>query len=107
MISRHLCAIRLHERKTPCPKCQSPQIVKNGKALGKQRDKCNLLLAIYETDYSWPACTRKGYGSATLYTQGLSIRAIARLIGVSPTTVLKWIKLFAKTHSEQITNGVP
>ena len=106
MISRHLCAIRLHERKTPCSKCQSPQVVKNGKALGKQRYKCNLLLAIYETDSSWPACTRKGYGSVTLYN-GLSILAIVRLIGVSPTAVLKLIKLFAKTHSEQITNCVP
>lgn len=38
--------------------------------------------------------------AVTLYTLGLSIRAIAGLIGVSPTAVLKWIKTFAKTHYE-------
>ena len=39
--------------------------------------------------------------AVTLYTQGLSIRAIARLIEVSPSAVLKWIKTFAKTHYEK------
>ena len=40
-----------------------------------------------------------------LYTQGLSIRAIARLIEVSPSAVLKWIKTFAKTHYEKPAPG--
>lgn len=43
--------------------------------------------------------------AVTLYTLGLSIRAIARLIGVSPTAVLKWIKTFAKTHYEKPVPG--
>lgn len=43
--------------------------------------------------------------AVTLYTLGLSIRAIARLIGVSPTAVLKWIKTFAKTHYEKPALG--
>ena len=43
--------------------------------------------------------------AVTLYTLGLSIRAIARLIGVSPTAVLKWIKTFAKTHYEKPAPG--
>ena len=43
--------------------------------------------------------------AVTLYTLGLSIRAIARLIGVSPTAVLKWIKTFAKTLYENPTPG--
>lgn len=37
----------------------------------------------------------------TLYTLGLSIRAIARLIEVSPSAVLKWMKAFARTHYEK------
>ena len=43
--------------------------------------------------------------AVTLYTLGLSIRAIAGLIGVSPTAVLKWIKTFAKTHYEKPAPG--
>ena len=43
--------------------------------------------------------------AVTLYTQGLSIRAISKLIGISPTAVLKWIKLFAKTHYEKPAAG--
>ena len=39
------------------------------------------------------------------YTQGLSIRAIARLIEVSPSAVLTWIKTFAKTHYEKPAPG--
>lgn len=63
-----------------------------------------MFLAIYETDFSRSACTRKGM-AVTLYTLGLSIRAIARLIGVSPTAVLEWTKSFVKTHYEKPAPG--
>ena len=63
-----------------------------------------LLLAIYEAYSSWSTCTRKGDGR-NLVHPGLSIRAIARLIEVSPSAVLKWIKTFAKTHYEKPAPG--
>ena len=62
-----------------------------------------MLLAIYETYSSWSACTRKGYG-CDLYTQGLNTGG-SRLIGASPSTVLKWIKAFAKAHYENPVLG--
>lgn len=40
-----------------------------------------------------------------LYTLGLSMQAIARLFEVSPNSVLKWIKAFAKTHYEKPAPG--
>ena len=91
--------------KPPCPKCQSREVVKNGKVQGKQRYKCKSCSLQFTrlTPRGRPA---QGKAMAvTLYTLGLSIRAIARLIGVSPTAVLKWIKTFAKTHYEKPAPG--
>ena len=91
--------------KPPCPKCQSIAVVKNGKVQGKQRYKCKSCSLQFTrlTPRGRPA--QEKAMAVTLYTLGLSIRAIARLIGVSPTAVLKWIKTFAKTHYEKPAPG--
>ena len=91
--------------KPPCPKCQSMEVVKNGKIQGKQRYKCKSCSLQFTrlTPRGRPA--QEKAMAVTLYTLGLSIRAIARLIGVSPTAVLKWIKTFAKTHYEKPAPG--
>ena len=91
--------------KPPCPKCQSIEVVKNGKVQGKQRYKCKSCSLQFNrlTPRGRPA--QEKAMAVTLYTLGLSIRAIARLIGVSPTAVLKWIKTFAKTHYEKPAPG--
>ena len=91
--------------KPPCPKCQSREVVKNGKVQGKQRYKCKSCSLQFTrlTPRGRPA--QEKAMAVTLYTQGLSIRAIARLIEVSPSAVLKWIKTFAKTHYEKPAPG--
>lgn len=91
--------------KPPCPNCQSIEVVKNGKVQGKQRHKCKSCSLQFTrlTPRGRPA--QEKAMAVTLYTLGLSIRAIARLIGVSPTAVLKWIKTFAKTHYEKPAPG--
>ena len=91
--------------KPPCPKCQSIEVVKNGKVQGKQRYKCKSCSLQFTrlTPRGRPA--QEKAMAVTLYTLGLSIRAIARLIGVSQTGVLKWIKTFAKTHYEKPAPG--
>ncbi len=91
--------------KPPCPKCQSIEVVKNGKVQGKQRYKCKSCSLQFTrlTPRGRPA--QEKAMAVTLYTLGLSIRAIAGLIGVSPTAVLKWIKTFAKTHYEKPAPG--
>ena len=91
--------------KPPCPKCQSIEVVKNEKVQGKQRYKCKSCSLQFTrlTPRGRPA--QEKAMAVTLYTLGLSIRAIARLIGVSPTAVLKWIKTFAKTHYEKPAPG--
>ena len=75
------------------------------KVQGKQRNKCKSCSLQFTrlTPRGRPA--QEKAMAVTLYTLGLSIRAIARLIGVSPTAVLKWIKTFAKTHYEKPAPG--
>ena len=91
--------------KPPCPKCQSREVVKNGKVQGKQRYKCKSCSLQFTrlTPRGRPA--QEKAMAVTLYIQGLSIRAIARLIEVSPSAVLTWIKTFAKTHYEKPAPG--
>ena len=91
--------------KPPFPNCQSIEVVQNGKVQGKQRYKCKSCSLQFTrlTPRGRPA--QEKAMAVTLYTLGLSIRAIARLIGVSPTAVLKWIKTFAKTHYEKPAPG--
>ena len=78
-----------------CFQCGCERCVKSGLMQGQQRYKCK------ECGYNFVNKPRRGHSHATiafavwLYLSGLSQRRIARLIGVSPVAVLKWIKSFA------------
>ena len=84
--------------KAICPKCKASEVVKNGKVKGIQRFKCK------SCDFQFTRCTPRGYSPETkaraveLYNHGLSIRAAAKLQGVSRTSVLNWIKQAAKKN---------
>ena len=75
------------------------------KSKGKQRDKYKSCSLQFTRLIPRGRPAQEKAMTVTLYTQGLSIRVIARLIGVSPTAVLKWIKSFAKTHYEKTAPG--
>ena len=81
-----------------CPKCAAFEVVKNGKARGKQRFKCK------KCNMQFTRLTPRGNSlevkvrAVDLYNHGLSMRAVARLLGVSATSVLDWIKMIAKKN---------
>ena len=87
--------------KPVCPKCKAKEIIKSGKVQGKQRFKCK------NCSYQFTRLTPRGRPAKekamaiTLYTLGLSMRAIAKIFDLSPNAVLKWIKNFAKEHYEK------
>ena len=91
--------------KPACPKCNGIDVKKNGKVQGKQRFKCK------SCSYQFTRLTPRGRPAnekamaITLYTLGLSMRAIAKIFNLSPTAVLKWIKAFAKEHYEKAAPG--
>lgn len=84
--------------KPSCPRCHASKVVKNGKVTGKQRFKCN------SCSFQFTRSDPGGYPPETkaraveLYNHGLSIRAAAKLLNVSRTSVLNWIKQAAKKN---------
>ncbi len=88
-----------------CPKCHSPTIVKNGKHLGRQRYRCK------NCGFQFTRTTPRGRPSSEkalailLYTPGLSMNAIARLLKVSTPAVLRWVRTFAEKSYEKPEPG--
>ncbi|MBF0368004.1 MAG: IS1 family transposase [Magnetococcales bacterium] len=75
-----------------CPKCQEGHTVKNGRLHGRQRYKCQ------GCGYQFTRMTPRGRPASEkmlaglLYQNGFSMSAIARLLGLSTPTVLKWVR---------------
>ena len=84
-----------------CPKCSSQKSVKNGHHLGRQRYKCK------ECGCQFTLSQPKGKPVETkclaiiLYVNGLSFRAIARIVKVSPKAVYDWVKSFGLESYEK------
>ena len=84
-----------------CPRCQYRPFVKNGFINDKQRYKCKAC------DYQWTENhTHRGRPIAEralavfLYCHGLSMNAIAKILGASPSTILEWIRHFGAEHAQ-------
>ncbi len=91
----------LHDREIKCPRCNSDQISKNGCRGRKQNhicQECNFQFV--ESGFG------QGYSSEirrhclNLHVNGLGFRAIARMTGVSATTVTQWVKQATTPLSE-------
>ncbi len=85
-----------------CLKCGSEEYVKNGHVFGWQRYKCKSCGYQFTKMGErrkplniWLTC----HG---LYVFGLSMRQIARLIGVSAQTVSRWIKKWHPIYMDEI-----
>ena len=84
-----------------CPKCQSDQKVKCGFVKAIQRYKCKSCGCQFTRDTPRGRPLEQKLLAVTLYVHGLSLNAIANMMGVSTPGVLDWIKRFAKTHYEK------
>jgi transposase-like protein len=77
-----------------CRKCGSEKSVKNGRHLGRQRYKCK------DCGFQFTQEQPKGKDLETkclaiiLYVNGLSFRAIAKIVKVSHKAVHDWVKSF-------------
>ena len=86
---------------TGCPKCSFSQIVKNGHSRGKQRYRCK------SCGFQFTRTTPRGRPASEkatailLYTLGLSLNSIARMLKVSTPAVLRWVRLFAEKTYEK------
>ena len=77
-----------------CPKCNSTKIYKFGIVRNKQRYKCK------DCSYNFTTSEPRGklhelkIKALQLYLEGLGLRAIGRILGVSQVSILNWIKKF-------------
>ena len=89
-----------------CPACQSSNVIKNGKSKeGKQRYRCrnqNCSRTSFILDYSY-----RGYLSevkaqiSDMAMNGSGIRDTARVLRISPTTVMETLKKSASSDASQ------
>ena len=76
-----------------CPRCGSVRYIKSGKINGQQRYKCKQCeyhYTVLRRSNERPPETRQL--ALDLYLEGLGFRAIGRILKVSNTAVLGWIK---------------
>ena len=88
-----------------CPKCKAAEVIKSGKILEKQRYKCKKCLFQFTrlTPHGKPTSDKAK--AVELYIHGLSMRSIGKILNVSTTSVLRWIRRFAKETYEKPEPG--
>lgn len=78
-----------------CPKCKTQDVVKSGTAKGKQRYKCrpcNYNFTVMKEGKSIdPYYVIK---ALQLYIEGVTLREIERILGVSHVSVMNWIRKY-------------
>ena len=78
-----------------CPKCKSAEYVKSGVVKGRQRYKCkscNYYFSVLKQGKSID--TYYVVKALQLYLEGVSLREIERLLGVSHVSVKNWVRRY-------------
>ena len=78
-----------------CPKCQSQQVIKSGVINERQRFRCK------QCSYSFTVL-KKGKNidpyyvikALQLYLEGVTLREIERILGISHVSVMNWVKKY-------------
>ncbi|MES1024926.1 IS1 family transposase [Gloeocapsa sp. BRSZ] len=110
MLLKSLAAILMVLEPIHCPTCDSINVVKNGKSnAGKQRYRCRNLechRSSFIQDYSY-----RGYLSevkqqiGNMAINGSGIRDTARVLKISPTTVIEELKKTKLARTSQHTTA--
>jgi transposase len=79
-----------------CPKCGNRDAIKSGMVQGEQRWKCKTC------SYQYTRIIPRGRPLwqkslvVFLYSYGVSMHTIARIFHVQPSTILKWVRSYAR-----------
>ena len=84
-----------------CPKCGCSEVVKYGKHLGRQRHRCKSCTFQFTRTTTRGRPASEKATAVLLYTLGLSLNCIARMLKVSTPAVLRWVRLFAEKTYEK------
>ena len=83
-----------------CTRCGQERTVKAGFVRGHQRYKCKACHYFFIEGDGRKYAREIKVRAIQLYLEGLGFRAIERLLGVSDTTILLWVKDLGKTIQE-------
>ncbi len=88
----------MDERPHACPACHGTVLIKSGHACGRQRWKCKGCGRQFtRTEPRGKPVALKRH-AIELYCLGLSMNAVAKHIGVSAQTMLRWVRDHAQRH---------
>src|SRR5688500_8613132 len=88
----------MDERPSGCPLCGGAVLIKSGHACGRQRWRCKgcgRQFTRTEPRGKPAVLKRQAIG---LYCLGLSMNAVAKRVGVSAQTMLRWVREHAQRH---------
>ncbi|ADB88681.1 Insertion element protein [Saccharolobus islandicus L.D.8.5] len=86
-----------------CPSCGSHHVVKCGRPLGRQRYLCRDCGRYFLGDATYHHHSKKLREEALrLYANGMSMRAISRVLNVPLGTVFSWIKRYGRQKYEKL-----
>ncbi|MFT4204812.1 MAG: IS1 family transposase [Chitinophagaceae bacterium] len=84
-----------------CPKCKSPERVKNGHIRGRARYRCKNCKYDYTVMQKSTAIAAETKRLAlAMYLEGLGFNSIGRILKVSHVSVMNWVKKYGKQAEE-------
>ena len=88
----------MDERPDACPACRGTVLIKSGHACGRQRWRCKGCGRQFTRTEprGKPAAVKRH--AIELYCLGLSMNAVAKHIGVSAQSMLRWVRDHAQAH---------
>jgi len=86
----------------PCPFCNSDHVVKDGKFRGRERYLCGSCNRHFLIDAKHPYPKEKVEEALRMYSNGMSMRGIARVLGVPLSAVFKWVRRHGKKEYEKL-----
>ena len=84
-----------------CTKCSSESVYKSGFVKGQQRYRCKKCGRQFVPTRHHGKNETEKLIAILLYINGLSLRTIARLLHVTATAVLKWVRQYAILNYEK------
>lgn len=86
------------ERPEACPACRGTVLIKSGHACGRQRWRCKGCGRQFtRTEPRGKPAELKRH-AIELYCLGLSMNAVAKRVGVSAQSMLRWVRAHAQAH---------
>jgi transposase len=90
-----------------CIRCGGTECRKNGVNKGRQRYGCKACGYAFTNMHGRGKPPAMKLQALQLYTENVGLRSIARLLGVSPSTVMRWVAESGRQIMERMRSTLP